>query len=598
MEENPKQKFEKIETRFQSIAKDVDKHVLSEEVEKTIDAELGNIIKEIKELRQRREILLYKPKLSTEEQEEFAALNDLMDDIQDLGDLLSCYIKNQELSKTAIVETENVKAMIALKDTYKISNPKIVEIYHKLKIEDLRRKNPEFASISKLTITDADIDAIADDSAGDNSLFTAILFLSEYCTLTPQQQERLNKYAIKCSPYEDSYLFTLLLSKLPLNREQQNTMISGLTAYTTDHALYESGKDPKDSRFGGDWNEGFSQFSSGFFFSEILNSKHLPDEQKQKIASCLIQMGSGTDCEYLLKTYPKFIDAKTKKLAQERIKASPENKDLSIPSLYEATPETFKGKSVYFIVHPFYGPRAGAQDKDQLKKYGGNVEKMFEASFIVQMRNLVQKTMTSKTGLKGAEALGLIREIREFKRYKELISSPKNVVIFALQKVYASDPQAEGDFYNVMSDFNQGKGNVFYLQTNTKESGDMMERDSVTIDRLIPKNSDITVQGGLIGRCLEGFTSGLTKLEHKRRIILDYSDSKGAGAVDDSGFANLPSFIPLKNPEDIKTMEDVEKILEANSALINAYDNLVINAYKRKPKNDPGHSDFYVAHQK
>lgn len=606
MKENPRQTVGNLEKRFLDIIKP-SIGIAPKNIEEQMSLELHNIYLELQSIRDRRKELLYKSQLKSNEYDELKLLNEIMKDVADLQSLIKDFGVSFHIEKQAILGTKNLKFLLNLGKENKISNQDIFSALH-IDSLDIRSHNPELEALKLLQLTDDDVEKIS---------FVAInIFLMlEYCSLTKHQKEYLlDKVVLEKACEDDVNFFSLFLSRFPLGSIRQEKMIQAMeqTARYFPEAIKQSIDDPfgKHEHDTGPivLNDSFHNMVSHFFETDILKSPFLSSEQKTRIGRCLVILGSPLDCTWLTKNYPQYLDEESRKIADQKIKNSPRTQELKMQSFYEASPSILEGKKIQFITHPLFDifNDNGTFKHKLWKEAQGNPKKYLELHMIalmkerIEMNKEIEKHGEMWTG--DDRFIDIIRIQRELEKYEKIASQKDTVTVFLMPKKYEATEKEESNtaFYRLLSSFKGDNENVFYMETARTDAGDMKEGDAEFLNKILPPKGEILSTGGYIGLCLNGTSEQLQRLNGKRRITIDFSESNDSGGYTlNSKLYKLPPPKLPKNPDAVHTYSDVQKILEENKGCIDAYDKAIFEQHVNyKTYDDPEEPEFYFQNQR
>ena len=598
-----------------------------------IQPDLDSLFLEIQELDARRRELLEYDNLSVMENEELAMLNEIIDNILELESfikfsplLLQLNYPNSNflfLYKRGLTKKQ-MNEFLENSDIESLNSNGInsFDLLNYIFREKLNENDSRLGVLKKLSLPEHIFDYFLD--------YPHFFLLLHKCNLTTKQRVKLADDVSKLPMMEKDYdnhtevFFPLaeFLANIPLSKQQQQKMIYQMKLFTRFYietftslsfasdavkSYYLKNDIPLDT-FLLKWLLDDATGTLHDLRSNVVNdvdsllaSKFLTKTQKMEIVDCIVLFGSPLDCKYILKNHHQFISKDAKKMIDEKM----ENiGDDGIKDIYELTQEDFKEKEIEIIIHPFYtSDLAFNKSLDGKEEKEGNefIEKFF-VDFLSDSIRSLKKDVSSNTI--DENFIDVIEAWGEYQKFKKLSSRQDTVTIIVLP--FGWNIKGLKDIIG-----NVETGSIFYMESKGPYTGHLKPHDLNFLNKVLPKDSELIVSGGYMGRCLSACTKDILSL--KRRITIDHSDSVhwgsdihdgyfkeyydayGGISDDKQDFWNLepPKLSIPKNP--IKTMKDVRNFMKDNEKFLEWYEEF---QYMKNEKKDapPSSAEYRVNH--
>jgi hypothetical protein len=600
--ENPKAKLEDLSQRFDKVKKNFseqfkttecetnpkDTFLNSEAMKESLSQQLDEIFHETESMKERRNELLYKPEITAEEREELDLLTEIMQDADNLSKLVNEFLLKLSQSKNTILKTGDITIIMANRAEYGITLAEILDAVIDRDFFD----NPKLELLRTIPVTDEDLQITG--YYGNQGFI-----LYKYCNLTQSQKDKILNTIIASEKFNNLFDYFPFLKHANLPKNVQNKFIEKFEAFAKTMGENHGG--------GGDEGSGLLAYCED---ADLLSGKYLDTTQKQRILKTLVFLGTGPDCEALLKNYPQYFDPASKAKAEQRIEENSLSNNKTIKDIYQLNPEILKGKKIQFVTHPFFS----MPDVEGFDYRNFDQMKLFEAMMIQETKKAIQEQAADG---KLGSCINAYKFFKEFQRYQQLAQQKDTITIFVMPKTY-NKPHPESK--NIIETLGQSSGNFYYMESDSDNSGNVKQADAKLLDKIIPPDSDITISGAYIGRCLAGTGMSLARLKGKQRVVMDYSASRPpfGDMVLPSGNSNDPSvrfqyanrtqlqkagFPELNigdgNPEAIKTFDDVVKFFDANKAFNDQLEEMIFASQKRRLFNQgAGHPENNIVHKR
>lgn len=570
---------------------------------KKVDNAIKTLRTDLLQLEVRRQKLIHKPTLSKIESEELDLLQEIARDVKDLGTLIEDYKGDQFIPAETILQTGNLQLIISQKDRYNFSVPSIFEAmkYGEYPITTLANGgHKDLKLISTLKISDQDIEELISEK--DNTPIYNIYLLLKYATLTETQKINIySEFETLTIGSEDNFVnnrnwISLALTTLTLPTKFKEKIITSLQNYAkAAEIIINADRNRKLEdvyayfdkipmlKSLGPWMDGsIDQLHDVFFQFDILSNESLTTKEKQAIAKLMLKFATGLESSQLLEDHLKLFSTEDQKILEQKIQNDPFRKNLSIKPLKEVDPKLLKGKKINIIVHPHF---------DVMYKPGNDG---FEQSMIESMRNVINRSKVNKGKTFSSDFISIYFAVKQNEYMKKAFADTKKftIIVFPRGDSYSQDSPQLKYFARITKNYK----NVAYIESDTANSGSIKPQDMNYTNSILDDDAEIEGSGGYLGACLTSGMDSLNKLQEKRRITINHNVSAinlYSSDIYPESIPNMPKFNSDINPEDIKSYDDVLKIIDRNKAIMDYFIKKNLRDAKLERGSDPNKADFY-----
>jgi hypothetical protein len=512
--------------------------------------ELTSIGEQVELFDLRREELLGKTVLSSDEQEELRVLIHIKWEVEKLGTMITEFLEDRQIDKEFILRTSRADLMVRHKEIFELSNIEILETSYRLGPQ-------ETAALKGLTLSNEDVQAYLNLYGEPEPEF--IRTLLTHCTLSPSQRNMV----LSDIPHDFVSPQMLSLLELKLPRSSQDQIIR----------VFEEQMESNPFEI------------ESYMSLDILKSEYLSSSQKNRLAKTLVEIGNGGDCAFIKRNYSRYLSADVRAAMDEKIRydfylsSQSGAEGLDARALFKSNPEELNEKPLQVVVHPLWAPFFQMDFDGALwVKVEKDGLKYVEQKIIQSMQSALNEAEDGKVSRDYFLALEMMQE---YDLYKSLLADESKRSLFLLPRMTSSDRLMPGT-RAYLSALNSIVGpEDFYTETLKRDSGAIRERDQSILKSSLGGGQDIEVSGGLIGQCLSMATSSLMKIS-PTRIVVDHTDSVPDLTVGGNYSLNEPRFIDTSDYEEknvsfivndstINSLEDVKRVIANNRELNEAY---------------------------